>query len=94
MTKKELAQKVKTILQTVAGIIILGCVGATWQYFNQPTIEEVIDELQASAKFRDGAMEAASQKHMTSATANDLNFDTYICHYIIPLKNNTGLHTI
>ena len=44
MTKKELAQKVKTILQTVAGIIILGCVGATWQYFNQPTIEEVIDE--------------------------------------------------
>ena len=42
-------------------------------------IEEVIDELQASAKFRDGAMEAASQKHMTSATANDLNFDTYIC---------------
>ena len=44
MTKKELAQKVKTILQTVAGIIILGCVGATWQYFNQPTVEEVIDE--------------------------------------------------
>ena len=43
MTKKELAQKVKTILQTVAGIIILGCVGATWQYFNQPTTEEVID---------------------------------------------------
>ena len=44
MTKKELAQKVKTILQTVAGVIILGCVGATWQYFNQPTVEEVIDE--------------------------------------------------
>jgi len=44
MTKKELAQKVKTILQTVAGIIILGCVGATYQYFNQPTVEEVIDE--------------------------------------------------
>ena len=44
MTKKELAQKVKTILQTVAGIIILGCLGATCQYFNQPTIEEVIDE--------------------------------------------------
>jgi len=44
MTKKELAQKVKTILQTVAGIIILGCVGATYQYFYQPTVEEVIDE--------------------------------------------------
>ena len=44
MTKKELAQKVKTILQTVAGIIILGCVGATYQYFHQPTVEEVIDE--------------------------------------------------
>ena len=44
MTKKELSQKFKTILQTVAGIIILGCVGATWQYFNQPTMEEVIDE--------------------------------------------------
>ena len=44
MTKKELAQKFKTILQTVAGIIILGCVGATWQYFNQPTMEEVIDK--------------------------------------------------
>ena len=44
MTKKELTQKVKTILQTVAGIIILGCVGATWQYFNQPTMEEVIDK--------------------------------------------------
>ena len=43
MTKKELAQKFKTVLQTVAGIIILGCVGATWQYFNQPTMEEVID---------------------------------------------------
>ena len=44
MTKKELAQKVKTILQTVTGIIILGCVGATYQYFHQPTVEEVIDE--------------------------------------------------
>lgn len=44
MTKKELAQKVKTILQTVAGIIILSCVGATYQYFHQPTVEEVIDE--------------------------------------------------
>ena len=44
MTKKELAQKVKTILQTVAGVIILGCEGATRQYFNQPTVEEVIDE--------------------------------------------------
>ena len=43
MTKKELTQKFKTVLQTVAGIIILGCVGATWQYFNQPTMEEVID---------------------------------------------------
>jgi hypothetical protein len=30
------------------------------------------------AKFRDPVMEGASTKHMTSASANDANFDTYI----------------
>jgi hypothetical protein len=43
----------------------------------------VIDELQGTtaggAKFRDPVMEGASTKHVTSASANDANFDTYIC---------------
>ena len=46
-------------------------------------IEGVIDELQGTtaggAKFRDPIMEGASTKHMTSASANDASFDTYIC---------------
>jgi hypothetical protein len=43
----------------------------------------VIDELQGTtaggAKFRDPIMEGASTKHMTSGSANDASFDTYIC---------------
>ena len=46
-------------------------------------VEGVIDELQGTtaggAKFRDPIMEGASTKHMTSASANDASFDTYIC---------------
>ena len=42
----------------------------------------VVNDLQGtgagSARFRDPVMETASQKHMTSASANDANFDTYI----------------
>ena len=43
----------------------------------------VIDELQSTgaggAKFRDPIMEGASTKHVTTASANDASFDTYIC---------------
>jgi hypothetical protein len=46
-------------------------------------ITGVIDELQGTtaggAKFRDPIMEGVSTKHMTSASANDASFDTYIC---------------
>ena len=48
-------------------------------------IEGVIDDLQSGvagaggAKFRDPVMESIAQKHVTSASANDLNFDSYIC---------------
>ena len=45
-------------------------------------IASVIDELQGTtaggAKFRDPVMEGASTKHVTSASANDANFDTYV----------------
>ena len=45
-------------------------------------IASVMDELQGTtaggAKFRDPVMEGASTKHVTSASANDANFDTYV----------------
>jgi len=48
-------------------------------------VTDTIDSLQSAsaggggAKFRDPVMEGASTKHMTSASANDASFDTYIC---------------
>ena len=45
MTKKsQLIQKIKTILQTIAGLFILTCLIFTYMWYNQPTVEEKINE--------------------------------------------------
>jgi Bax protein len=43
MTKREVKQKFKTVLQTIAGIFIIGCMAFTYDWYTQPTIEESID---------------------------------------------------
>ena len=44
MTKKEVKQKIKTILQTIAGLFILTCGLFTYMWYTQPTVEEQINE--------------------------------------------------
>ena len=45
MTKKsQLIQKIKTILQTIAGLFILTCLIFTYMWYTQPTVEEKINE--------------------------------------------------
>lgn len=44
MTRREVKQKFRTILQTIGAVILLCCALLTWGFFNQPTGEEVIDK--------------------------------------------------
>ena len=65
--------------------------------FFAPRIRGTIDELQGDgaggAKFRDPVMEGASTKHVTSASANDANFDTYISVQIVETNDGNIVQT-